>query len=569
MTEREPLEVEETPNYGELFNAEDDSLTRGKRTIQKPSKESWLHHLKPGVDIDRSLVVYKIFYFFYFAAIGSLQPYLALYFKHSLQLPAHLVGIVIGIRPFCLFFSAPILGTIADKYSKVRAVLVVALFSYIVSSLVVTVVPPVDMSCLSEVNKKLNLTVNETQINIHGNHTTKQENVLKHAILKHKQEEKAHEHLEIKERGNTELWKENWIFDVYRKLDPRTYEKAKVVFVVVLTITIAGELLGSTSNTLSDVATLQNLGNNPNDYGEQRLWGEIGWGITAFITGSIVAHQYSEQTDICPNKVFDIYRPFFYVYAALMTISLLVATRFKFNDSDKHIGERCTLFKSLEVFTCLEYIVFAVFALILGIAFGTAEAFLGIHLLELGATASLFSALVGVQCLSNLTLYYASIYLIKRFGQVRMIAIGLVAYSIRFFYFSIIPSAWLVLPIELFGGFCEALVWSSLASYVGTPPRIGATLQGILHGLYYGLGRGLGQIIGGVLIKSYSEMHFFRYFSLVMLLLFFAFLLFAPILNAKKTIWMNLSGYTPVNDEGNERLEYKKQVKLFWTGKRD
>lgn len=567
MTEREPLEVEETPNYGELFNAEDDSH-RPKKTIQNPRKETWLDHLKPGVEIDRSLVVYKVFYFFYFAAMGSLLPYLALYFKHSLQLPAYLVGIVIGIRPFCLFVSAPILGTIADKYSKVRAVLVVALFAYVVSSLVVTVVPPVSMSCLSEVNKKLNVTKNETQ-NIHGNHTTKQENVLKNAIRKHKLEQKAHKHIEIKERGNTDLWKQNWIFDVYRKLDPRTYEKAKVVFVVVLTITIAGELLGSTSNTLSDVAVLQNLGNTPTDYGEQRLWGEIGWGITAFITGSIVTHQYGEQTDICPNKVFDIYRPFFYVYAALMTIALLVATRFKFSDSDKHIGERCTLFKSFEVFTHLEYIVFAVFSLILGIAFGAAEAFLGIHLLDLGATTSLFSALVGVHCLSNMTMYYTSVYLTKKFGQIRLIAIGLAAYSIRFFYFSIIPSAWLVLPMELFSGFCEAMVWSSLVSYVGTPPRIGATLQGILHGLYYGLGRGLGQIIGGVLIKSYSEMSFFRYFSLVMLLLFFAFLFFAPLLNAKKTIWTNLSGYVPVNDEGNEKLAYKQQVKLFWTGKKD
>jgi hypothetical protein len=565
MTERERLELEETPNYGELFNAEDDSLEASKK-IQNPKKESWLDYLKPSVEIDKSLLVYKVFYFFYFAAMGSLQPYLALYFKHSLQLPAYLVGIVIGIRPFCLFVSAPILGTIADKYSKVRAVLVVALFAYVVSSLVVTVVPPVNMSCLSEVNKKLNITTNKTET-IHGNRTTKQENVLKNAIHKHKLQQKAHKHMEIKERGNMDIWKQNWIFDVYRKLDPRTYEKAKVVFVVVLTITIAGELLGSTSNTLSDVATLQNLGNNPTDYGEQRLWGEIGWGITAFITGSIVTHQYRKQTDICPNAVFDIYRPFFYVYAALMTISLLIATRFKFSDSEKHIGERCTLFKSFEVFTHLEYILFAAVALFLGISYGSAEAFLGIHLLELGATTSLFSALVGIQCLSNMTMYYASVYLIKRFGQVRMIAVGLAAYTIRFSYFSIIPSAWLVIPIEFFSGICQALVWSSLASYVGTPPRIGATLQGILHGLYHGLGRGLGQIIGGVLIQSHSETLFFRYFSLIVFLVFIFFLFIAPILNAKKTIWMSLSGYTPVNDEGNENLSYKEQVKLFWKGK--
>lgn len=552
-SERERLTADsEQQDVGELFNAEEDDSSSKKNAIEKP-KSSLIDRL--NLDVDKSLLVYKAFYFFYFAALGSLQPYIPLYFKHSLQLPAHLAGIVIGIRPFCLFISAPILGTIADKYRKVRAVLLVALFSYITYCLILTVVPPVNMSCLSEVNKKLNNTV-------HSNNT-KQENVLKHAIHNHNMKEKQHKHIEIKERGNMDLFKQNWIFDVYTKLDPKTYEKARVVFVVALTITVAGELLGATSNTLADVATLQNLGNHPIDYGEQRLWGEIGWGIAAFITGNIVTHQYGKLTDICPNRVFDIYRPFFYVYATLMTISLFIATRFKFTNTDKHIGERCALFKSCQVFSNVEYILFALLALFLGIAYGTAQAFLNTHLIELGATTALLSALAGVHCLSNLTMYYASVYLIKRFGHVRNIVLGLAVYAIRFFYFSIIPNAWLVLPMELLSGLCQALVWCSLASYVGTPPRIGATLQGILHALYNGLGRGLGEIIGGLLMRQ-SDVHFFRHFSLVILFVFLFALFAAPIINASKSIWMSLSGYSAVNEKENEDLTYQQKVINFW-----
>lgn len=561
-SERERLTQKDADDVGELFNAEDDGA-EGEKHIQK-SNSSLLERL--NIDVDRSLLVYKAFYFFYFAALGSLQPYLALYFKHSLQLPVHLAGIVIGIRPFCLFVSAPILGTIADKYRKVRAVLLVALFSYITYCLILTVVPPVNMSCLSEVNKKLNHTaINET--NIHSNHT-KQESILKHVIHNHKLKEKQHKHMEIKERGNMDLWKQNWIFDVYRKIDNKTYEKAKVIFVVVLTITVAGELLGATSNTLADVATLQNLGNHPTDYGEQRLWGEIGWGISAFITGNIVTHQYSKQTDICPNKVFDIFRPFFYVYAALMTISLFIATRFKFNNADKHIGERCALIKSCQVFTHVEYILFSMLALFLGISLGVSQAFLNLYLIDLGATTSLLSALIGIQCLSNMTMYYASVYIIKKFGHSRILILGLAIYGIRFFYFSIIPNAWLVLPMELLSGLCQALVWCSLVSYVGTPPRIGATLQGILHAIYSGLGRGLGQIIGGILMR-YSEIHFFRYFTLVIVFVFLLALFVAPIINARKTIWMSLSGYTNVNEKDSEDMTYQQKVIQFWKMKND
>lgn len=555
-SEREKLTEKDSDEVGELFNAELDDDDKKKR-IQKPAFSIFE---RLNVDIDPSLIVYKAFYFFYFAALGSLQPYIALYFKHSLQLPAYLVGIVLGIRPFCLFVSAPILGTIADKYRKIRLVLIVAVFAYITYCLILTVVPPVNMSCLSEVNKKLNYTLNETHV---LTNETKKEKAVKHAIDKHNKQQKDHKHIEVNERGNMDLWKQNWIYDVYTEIDKETYEKSKVIFAVVLTITVAGELLGATSNTLSDVAALQNLGNHPTDYGELRLWGEIGWGISAFITGNIVTHQYSKQTDICPNRVFDIYRPFFYVYAALMTIALFIATRFKFNTDDQHIGENCALYKSCHVFTHLEYVLFAILALFLGISYGVSHAFLNTHLIDLGATSSLLSALAGVHCLSNLTMYLASVYLIKKFGHSRLFVLGLAVYAVRFFYFSIIPNAWLVLPMELLSGLCQALVWCSLVSYVGTPPRIGATLQGILHAIYYGLGRGLGEIFGGILMRQ-SEIHFFRHFALVVVFVFLIGLFVAPIINARRSIWMSLSGYSSLNEKDNEDMTYREKVIHFW-----
>lgn len=524
-------------NYGDLFNPDEEAVESETLASEQPDKKAaWFDKIRSTVAINRDLFLYKVFYFFYFAALGSLLPYLSLYFKHSLLLPAYFVGVVLAVKPLCLFVSAPILGTIADKYNKVKTVLLIALFSYIVMNLLVAVVPPVSVDCLSEVHNKLNITHEYNQSSlVHRFGNVGQRNQTTQVTI-----------------GNTEMWEEAWLFDLYTESDPKLYKNAKVVFVIILVITIVGELLGATSNTLADVATFQNLENRPHYYGEQRLWGEVGWGISAFITGSIVQGQYRKQTDICPEAVFDIYRPFFYVNAVLMAVALFVSTRFNFQDADKYVSERCSLIKSLQIFTKIEYALFGLIALFLGFALGSAETFLFVHLVELGASPSLFSALVAVHCISNVALYYGSVYFLEVAGHIKMLIAGLLMYALRFYYFSAIENPWLVLPIEFLRGVCSASVWSALATYVGTPPRVGATLQGILHGLYYGLGRGLGQLIGGILIRGYGTDPYFRYFSLADFLMMIVVTLLVPFLNSHPTIWMSLSGYTPLKTSQEE-----------------
>lgn len=529
---------EQDTNYGDLFNPKEEAVApKPLESEQASQKTTCFDKIRSTVAINQNLLVYKMFYFFYFAALGSLIPYLSLYFKHSLLLPAHFVGVILAVKPLCLFVSAPILGTIADKYNKVRTVLLVALFSYIVMNLLVAVVPPVTVDCLSEVHNKLNITHQNSTLHRH-----------RHGITKGNHKNARN----ITTIGNTEMWQEAWLFDLYTEMDPKIYKNAKVVFLIILVITIVGELLGATSNTLADVATFQNLENRPQYYGEQRLWGEVGWGVTAFITGSVVQGQYRKQMDICPEDVFDIYRPFFYVNAVLMAVALFVSTRFNFQHSDKYASEKYALVKGLQIFAKVEYLLFAIIALFLGVALGSAETFLFVHLVELGASPSLFSGLVAVHCISNVALYYGSIYLLESIGHIKMLTIGLLIYALRFYYFSAIENPWLVLPIEFLRGLCSASVWCALASYVGTPPRVGATLQGILHGVYYGLGRGVGQLIGGILIHMYGTDPYFRYFALIDFLVMIVVALLIPFLSSRGTIWMTLSGYAPLQPKEAE-----------------
>ncbi|KAG7215697.1 hypothetical protein INR49_022054 [Caranx melampygus] len=69
--------------------------------------------------INSHLLISKIFYFFFYAAYGSLHPLLAVYYK-QLGMSASRSGLLVGIRYFIEFCSAPFWGVVADRFKKGR-----------------------------------------------------------------------------------------------------------------------------------------------------------------------------------------------------------------------------------------------------------------------------------------------------------------------------------------------------------------------------------------------------------------------------------------------------------------
>ena len=55
--------------------------------------------------------------YIYFAAIGSLLPYLALFMK-GIGLTASQTGIIYGVMPFVSFLVKPVFGLVADKFQQ-------------------------------------------------------------------------------------------------------------------------------------------------------------------------------------------------------------------------------------------------------------------------------------------------------------------------------------------------------------------------------------------------------------------------------------------------------------------
>ena len=65
--------------------------------------------------VDQEMLTVKSFYFFFYSAFGSLFPLMGVYFK-QMGMNAGQCGLLMGLRPFIEFLSAPFWGSLADRW---------------------------------------------------------------------------------------------------------------------------------------------------------------------------------------------------------------------------------------------------------------------------------------------------------------------------------------------------------------------------------------------------------------------------------------------------------------------
>ncbi|RNA05048.1 Major facilitator superfamily domain-containing 6 [Brachionus plicatilis] len=97
--------------------------------------------------INQTLLIPKAFYFFFFAAFGSLFPLMAIYFKQMAMSPVQ-VGILFGFKPFIEFLSVPFWASFSERWKKGKLILLGSLVCWIVFTLAIGFVKPPVHSCL-------------------------------------------------------------------------------------------------------------------------------------------------------------------------------------------------------------------------------------------------------------------------------------------------------------------------------------------------------------------------------------------------------------------------------------
>lgn len=346
-----------------------------------------------------AMVIPKLLYFCYFAAMASVTPFLALYYK-QVGLSGRQIGLLASLSPLVALLAAPFWGGLADATQQHRRLLLLAISCFLLAVFGLSF-------------------------------------------------------------ATTLLW--------------------------LIPLVVAFAFFSAPIMPLVDNSVLEALGARKQEYGKQRLWGAIGWGVSAALIGSITERYGLGWA--------------FYGCILIMSVNLFGATRLTI--SHAQIGSN--FWKNLRYFvTSWPWLIFLSTVFVNGIGMSFTNNFLFLYMSSLHASKTLMGFALFAASLSELPAFFFSDRLLRRWGSRGLLIAALLAQATRMFAYAAMPSPWFVLLINLLHGLTFSAMWVAAVNYTNehAPVGLGATAQGVLSGLSMGLAGMVGALIGGVLYDS-------------------------------------------------------------------
>jgi predicted MFS family arabinose efflux permease len=167
--------------------------------------------------------------------------------------------------------------------------------------------------------------------------------------------------------------------------------------------------------------------------------------------------------------------------------------------------------------------------LVVGISSGVIENFAYVRMREVGGSGKEMGLSRLVSSLAGAPMFWFSGTLTEALGADRVIVLSLVSYVVRFLIYAFMRNAYHGLPAEALRGVTFAAFWSTGTIYAHrvSPPGLHATMLMFLNAMYGGLGQSLGAVIGGELQHRYGTVQTFLYaaaFDMVFVTLVVAYL---------------------------------------------
>ncbi|XP_054578935.1 major facilitator superfamily domain-containing protein 6 isoform X1 [Eptesicus fuscus] len=343
------------------------------------------------VKINNDLLVSKVFYFFFYAAYGSLYPLLPVYYKQLGMSPSQ-SGLLVGIRYFIEFCSAPFWGVVADRFRKGKIVLLFSLLCWVLFNLGIGFVKPATLRCVPKTpptarpaNASHPLPLLPTNSSFVSpvtppprprerrdllpaggpaagdtgpNVTVTEPFTFPTAAHRTGAPTLPPQTRDVTDLGEDLTWtpstgapaapgmvtSEATTTTVTTTRAPPpdqvtlVYDQQEVeaIFLVILVVVIVGEFFSASSVTIVDTVTLQYLGKHRDRYGLQRMWGSLGWGLAMLSVGIGIDYTHIEvlvHGKGCRPPEYRNYQIVFIVFGVLMTVALIVATQFRFRYS--------------------------------------------------------------------------------------------------------------------------------------------------------------------------------------------------------------------------------------------
>eukprot|EP00897_Mesotaenium_endlicherianum_P009597 jgi/Mesen1/8666/ME000504S08109 len=336
----------------------------------------------------RELLPFKAWYFTYFAAHASIEPFLPVYYRRA-GVKEGLVGLLMALRPIMSTLTNPLWGMIVDFTGQPISVLLVSLTLAMAWRLL---------------------------LGLEGSF---------------------------------------WLFFVTAAL---------------------AHGCASPCTSIVDVSTMQALPDKA-EYGKQRLWGAVSWGVVSVLAGLLITYT-------------TIYSAFF-LHAVLMSTCIAVSNQLpregpasscpKKQEGKGAVTAGDMAARLRPLLKDMRVVSFFAITVIMGYSMGSIEALLFLYLEELGGSATLMGLTLTVTCVAEVPAMYYSGLAIRAFGVAGVLCAD-------------------VEPL-LLHGITFGWAFTAGTTHAGSlaPAGLEATIQGVFNACMMGVGGSLAKLCGGVI----------------------------------------------------------------------
>ena len=451
---------------------------------------------------------YKFFNFFFYGAVQTFNSYVSVYLK-TLGLTASHVGLINGTHPLLQIIGAPLAGILGDRYKIKRILLLVGLVIMTIRTMLFLPFQPQKQVCnIVYVNKTHHAVISSKLVKFHITKRSTNDQFISstnklHEPWQHSSDSgtKFEDSLESSS-GNLIFNNSNDISEIAGEIRPNTemdpflsppsviIEKTKDyklifvktedqdeiehIFVILLCLTLFGEIFEALVSTIADTCCLDYLGEDRERFGMFRFWGALGAGLTSPISGAIFDH-YGQN--IC-GKTVSGYHYVFYIYFAYLCAAFIAATHFRHRYDTTVSPSKNKDIK--DALLNLNYGIFLLITLYMGLCYGFLTSFSFWFLDDLGGNAVLLGVASSLRSVAENCVYFISSFVLVRLGHVKVAAGCLLAFAITCLCYSFLSNPWFAVPLEILYTGAYAFSWTTCVSYLNraAPPGSSTIVQG-------------------------------------------------------------------------------------------
>uniref|UniRef100_A0A1B0GBJ0 Major facilitator superfamily associated domain-containing protein n=1 Tax=Glossina morsitans morsitans TaxID=37546 RepID=A0A1B0GBJ0_GLOMM len=533
------------------------------------------------VKINKRLLPIKAHFLFFMAAMGPILPQLSVLGK-QIGIAPEVMGYITSVLPIMYVIAKPLFGFVADYFTKLRKLIFIGLiFAMTLAYAAFYFIPQIHNAPISlddvwnvTLNRQLILDCKEQLVNnatllckttYRAECITSYNNISRHyeayftdssnplisdldlATNYIKDRLPLHVCLSNASILPDDLNNFESVCKFSANLQGNCIYGTTTFWLFVLFL-CAGTIGFNVTNSISDAICFDMLGETEETkYGAQRVWGTIGFGLTALIAGWFV--------DFWTVDEVKSFTPALIIMLIFSSLDLLSVCRLKL----PKLSSSESIFNDVwNLITHPAIAVFLVFATIAGIIDSFIIYFMFWHLEEVAAATGYMhqiklieGCVVAAECLAGeVPFFFYSGKIIKKLGYVHCMSMCFFFYAVRLFLISWIPNPWYLVLVELFFQGCTyALCYTCIVAYASAvaPPGTSATVQGLMAGMDDGLGFSIGSLLGGLAFKTFGGRRSFKYFSLVAICTCLAHILARP--SSKKQQYLPKIGYQVPQEE--------------------